>query len=114
MSIQDDSLLRRKPSAVSHTLSTKRGPSEPPKGRYSTLNGCEISKTDDDSLSDFDKDDLVFSIPELRLPTWQLNRYNKKRLKKLKSLHNKIDEEFLEKRIEPRLIMFISEDLGTN
>lgn len=39
-----------------------------------------------------------------------MDKHTKKKLRRLRMLHSKVDEEFLDKRIEPHLVMFISDD----
>ena len=53
---------------------------------------------------------MVFTLKELRQPDAAMSKKFKKRMAHLKELHSKIDEEFLEKRLAPRLVLFMAED----
>ena len=57
-------------------------------------------------------EDLVFTIEELRSPLVQLSKHMKQRITTLKKLHKKIDEEFLEKRIEHRFVVIVADGLN--
>jgi hypothetical protein len=47
----------------------------------------------------------VFTIEVLRAPAYKLNKKSKQKLEMLKRLHKKVDEDFLNKRVRPRLIV---------
>jgi hypothetical protein len=51
------------------------------------------------------EDDLVFSIEVLRAPAYKFNKKTRQKLEMLKRLHKKVDDDFLNKRVKPRLIV---------
>ncbi len=51
------------------------------------------------------EDDLVFSIEVLRAPAYKFSKQTRQKLEMLKRLHKKVDEDFLNKRVLPRLIV---------
>ena len=57
----------------------------------------------------FPHEDLVFSIQTLRTPLRDLSPATKRKVLKLKTLHKRVDDDFLDNRIEPRLVILIPE-----
>lgn len=54
-------------------------------------------------------EDLLLTIDELRTPTAHQSKDLKEKIEHLRRLHRKIDEEFLDNRIAPRLIVIIAD-----
>ena len=57
-------------------------------------------------------DDLLFTIEELRTPAAYQSKQLKSKIAHLKKLHNKIDDDFLDNRIAPRLLVIIAEKVS--
>jgi hypothetical protein len=53
--------------------------------------------------------ELVFTIEQLTMPTCQMSAELKTQIAQLKRMYKKIDNDFLENRIVPRLIVIVSE-----
>jgi hypothetical protein len=51
------------------------------------------------------EDDLVFSIEVLRAPAYKFSKKTRQKLDMLRRLHKKVDDDFLNKRVKPRLIV---------
>ena len=60
-----------------------------------------------ESSFEADEENLVFSIQTLRDPLVKMNTNDRKKLLLLQKLHKVIDDDFLERRIEPRNIIFV-------
>jgi hypothetical protein len=54
-------------------------------------------------------DDLMFTLEELRSPLVQLSNHMKAKIAALKKRHHKIDNDFLDNRIEPRYVVIVAD-----
>lgn len=57
----------------------------------------------------FAEHELVFSLEVLRSPLVKLSKTMKQKVALLKRRHKQVDNEFLEKRVEPRLIVIVAD-----
>ena len=76
-----------------------------------TTNKTTIS-TQSNNQPHWSDSELVFSIETLRAPLATLSKLTRAKFEYLKKLHNKIDDEFLSKRVEPRYIVIVPDGLN--
>lgn len=68
-----------------------------------------VPVTDDDAIFKGNPQDLLFSLEELRKPTAKQSKELKQKILLLRKMHRKIDNDFLDNRLEPRLIVIIAD-----
>lgn len=73
----------------------------------SSETGYETGRTDESFEGN--EDELVFSLEVLRMPLYKQSKKTKQKLKMLRKLHSKVDEEFLDKRVKPRFIIIMQD-----